>query len=58
MRFPVVLLALLFVPAALLSQDQTMRIRVATVIDGAGKTLKNATIVVRGSKITDRKSVV
>ena len=29
-----------------------MRIRAATVVDGAGKTLRNATIVVRGSKIT------
>src|SRR5437867_2931267 len=34
------------------SQDQTVRIHAATVIDGAGKTLKNATVVVRGSKIT------
>ena len=52
MRLPAVLLALLMVPATLLSQDQTVRIRAATVIDGAGKTLRNATIVVRGSKIT------
>ena len=51
MRFPAVLLALLLVPATLLSQDQTVRIHAATVIDGAGKTLRNATIVVRGSKI-------
>jgi imidazolonepropionase-like amidohydrolase len=52
MRMTVVLLALLIVPATLLSQDQTVRIRAATVIDGAGKTLRNATVVVRGSKIT------
>ena len=52
MRLPAVLLALLMVPATLLSQDQTVRIRAATVIDGTGKTLRNATIVVRGSKIT------
>jgi imidazolonepropionase-like amidohydrolase len=51
MRFPAVLLALLLVPATLLSQDQTVRIHAATVIDGTGKTLRNATIVVRGSKI-------
>ena len=29
-----------------------MRIRAAKVIDGTGKTLRNATIVVQGSKIT------
>jgi imidazolonepropionase-like amidohydrolase len=52
MRLPAALLALLILPATLLSQDQTVRIRAATVIDGAGKTLRNATIVVRGSKIT------
>jgi imidazolonepropionase-like amidohydrolase len=52
MRLPAALLTLLMVPATLLSQDQTVRIRAATVIDGAGKTLRNATIVVRGSKIT------
>src|SRR5438046_2157739 len=51
MRLPAVLLALLLVPATLLSQDQTVRIHAATVIDGTGKTLKNATVVVRGSKI-------
>src|SRR5262245_35298291 len=51
MRFRAVLLALFFVPATLLSQDQTVRIRAATVVDGTGKTLRNATIVVRGSKI-------
>jgi imidazolonepropionase-like amidohydrolase len=51
MRFPTVVLALLLVPATLLSQDQAVRIHAATVIDGTGKTLKNATVVVRGSKI-------
>src|SRR5437867_13077072 len=51
MRFPAVLFALLLIPAALLSQEQAVRIHAATVIDGTGKTLKNATIVVRGSKI-------
>src|SRR5438045_595147 len=51
MRFPAVFLALLLVPATLLSQDQTVRVHAATVIDGTGKTLRNATIVIRGSKI-------
>jgi imidazolonepropionase-like amidohydrolase len=36
----------------LLAQSQTIRIHAATVIDGSGKTLRNATIVVQGSKIT------
>ncbi len=43
---------LLAAPAVLLAQTQTVRIHAATVIDGTGKTLKNATIVVQGSKIT------
>ncbi len=34
------------------SQSETVRIHAATVLDGTGKTLRNATIVVRGSKIT------
>src|SRR5215468_7358800 len=34
------------------SQSQTIRIRAATVLDGTGKVLRNATIVVQGSKIT------
>src|SRR5437016_356858 len=51
MRLPAVLFALLLVPATLLSQDQTVRIHAATVIDGSGKTLRNATVIVRGSKI-------
>src|SRR5213082_2554414 len=37
---------------ALAAQEQTTRIRAATVIDGTGKVLRNATIVVQGSKIT------
>jgi imidazolonepropionase-like amidohydrolase len=44
--------AVVLLPAGLRSQDQTVRIHAATVLDGAGKTLRNATIVVRGSKIT------
>src|SRR3954466_15145013 len=38
--------------AGLLSQSQTIRIHANTVLDGTGKTLRNATIVVQGSKIT------
>jgi len=52
MRLTAVLFALLLVPVTLLSQDQTVRVRAATLIDGTGKTIKNATVVVRGSKIT------
>jgi imidazolonepropionase-like amidohydrolase len=37
---------------ALLAQDQPIRIHAAAVVDGAGKVTRNATIVVRGSKIT------
>jgi len=52
MRLAAISCVLLLVPATLLSQDQTIRIRAATIIDGGGKTIKNGTIVVRGSKIT------
>jgi imidazolonepropionase-like amidohydrolase len=52
MRLPPAVLALLLVPATIFSQEPTVRIRAATVIDGSGQTLRNATIVVRGSKIT------
>jgi imidazolonepropionase-like amidohydrolase len=38
--------------ATLSSQSQTIRIHAGTVIDGAGKAVRNATIVVTGSKIT------
>ena len=38
--------------ATVSSQTQTIRIRAATVLDGTGKVLRNATIVVQGSKIT------
>src|SRR3989442_5979663 len=36
---------------ALAAQDRPIRIHAATVVDGTGKVLRNATIVVRGSKI-------
>src|SRR5919198_1420522 len=38
--------------ATVSSQTQTIRIRAATLLDGTGKVLRNATIVVQGSKIT------
>ncbi len=37
---------------ALAAQNPTVRIHAATVLDGGGKTLRNATVVVQGSKIT------
>ena len=45
--------AVLAASATISSQTpQTIRIHAATVLDGTGKTLRNATIVVQGSKIT------
>src|SRR5450631_4130877 len=53
MRLSVVLAALLVAaPAALLAQDQPVRIHAAAIVDGAGRVIRNATIVVQGSKIT------
>jgi imidazolonepropionase-like amidohydrolase len=52
MRLKTALVAVLCVPAALSSQGQTIRVRAERVIDGAGKVLRNATVVVQGSKIT------
>lgn len=48
----VLVAAVVALAAALSAQDQTIRIRAATVLDGTGKVFRNATIVVRGSKIT------
>jgi imidazolonepropionase-like amidohydrolase len=45
-------LAFLAAPALVAQQTPTIRIHAATVIDGAGRTLRNATIAVQGSKIT------
>ena len=50
--FRAVLVAVLIAPVALSSQDQTVRIRAAKVLDGTGKVLSNVTITVQGSKIT------
>ena len=52
MKLNAALFAVLLAAPALLAQDQTVRIHAATVLDGTGHTLRNATIVVRGSKIT------
>src|SRR5436309_8925635 len=52
MRFHALLFVVVFSGVAVSAQDQTTRIRAATVIDGTGKVLKNATVVVQGSKIT------
>src|SRR5438046_1466944 len=52
MRFNALLFAILLSAVALTAQEQTTRIRAATIIDGTGKVLRNATIVVQGSKIT------
>jgi len=37
--------------AALFAQEQPIRLHAATILDGTGKVLRNATIVVQGSKI-------
>ncbi len=49
--FRTALLAALIAPVALSSQDQTVRIRAAKLLDGAGKALSNVTITVQGSRI-------
>jgi imidazolonepropionase-like amidohydrolase len=46
------LFAVLLAAPTLVAQSQTVRIHAATVIDGTGKALRNATVVVQGSKIT------
>src|SRR5207237_3040547 len=57
MRSAAALAALVLTASATISSQttqlpQTIRIHAATVLDGTGKTLRNATIVVQGSKIT------
>jgi imidazolonepropionase-like amidohydrolase len=52
MKWNAALFAVLLAAPALMAQNQTVRIHAATVLDGTGKALKNATIVVQGSKIT------
>jgi len=54
MRIRLALLFIALVPAAIAAQTTpaAVRIRAARVIDGTGKVLSNATVVVSGSKIT------
>jgi imidazolonepropionase-like amidohydrolase len=52
MKLKAALFAALLTSPALLAQSPTIRIHAATVLDGTGQILKNATIVVQGSKIT------
>jgi len=53
MRMKIVLFASIVAAAATLTaQDQAIRIRAATILDGTGKVVRNATIVAQGSKIT------
>ncbi len=52
MRLPAALFAVLLTAPALVAQTPSIRIHADTVLDGTGKTLRNATIVVQGSKIT------
>ena len=52
MQWKAALFAVLLASPALLAQNPTVRIHAATLLDGTGKTIKDATIVVQGSKIT------
>ncbi len=52
MKIHVLVFAAAITSAVVSAQDQTVRIRAAKIIDGTGKILTNATIVVQGSKIT------
>jgi imidazolonepropionase-like amidohydrolase len=56
MRMKAALFAAVLTAPTLLAQGQTIRIHAATVIDGSGKTLRNATVTVQGSKITSVES--
>src|SRR5204862_7319043 len=51
MRVNAFLFAIVASSAALAAQEPATRIHAATVIDGTGKVLKNATVTVQGSKI-------
>jgi imidazolonepropionase-like amidohydrolase len=52
MRIKVALFAAFLASPALVAQSQGIRIHAANVIDGTGRMLRNATVVVQGSKIT------
>ena len=52
MRLHAALFTALLAAPTLLAQDPAIRIHAATLLDGTGKTVRNATVVVQGSKIT------
>ena len=52
MRLHAALFALFLAAPALVAQAPIVRVHAATVLDGTGRTLRNATVVVQGSKIT------
>jgi imidazolonepropionase-like amidohydrolase len=52
MRMKLALFITVLAVPALLAQSPAIRIHAATVIDGTGKVVRNATVVVQGSKIT------
>jgi imidazolonepropionase-like amidohydrolase len=52
MRLHAALFAVFLSASALVAQAPIVRVHAATVLDGTGRTLRNATVVVQGSKIT------
>src|SRR4051794_35447359 len=52
MRIKLALFIAVLAAPALVAQSPAIRIHAASVIDGTGKVLRNATVVVQGSKIT------
>ena len=52
MRMKLALFIAVLAAPALVAQSPAIRIHAASVIDGTGKVLRNATVVVQGSKIT------
>ena len=52
MRLKAALFVFVLATPALLAQPQTIRIHAASLVDGTGKVVRNATVVVQGSKIT------
>ena len=56
MRLHAALFTALLAAPTLLAQDPAIRIHAATLLDGTGKTVRNPTVVVQGSKITSVES--
>jgi imidazolonepropionase-like amidohydrolase len=52
MRTTAALFALVLAAPSLVAQTPTIRIRAARLLDGTGRAMQNATVVVQGSKIT------